>query len=842
MRVESLSDSSLTVTFVLSERHMITDIILAGYHSIPKKEMKDALGFTNGVAHPTGRTTPAVEPFDKSEWDARLANLLLLYKKYGYFAPSVKVRFQADQSDPLKKVVRLDIQEGQRARIKKIVFTGHYIFSYRSLYLAVWSRPPEYFRAKRLEEDLERLLLFYKERGYRMASVGPPQIDFLSKSGEVDIIIPIMASIRTALFFHGFGRVNQPLDRFVQINTANGDSIAVLEASARAMEDHYRGQGYPFATVTVEVKLQTSQIKEIHFTMQGMTRARIRAIQFKGNRAFSDERLRKFVQIKKEGIFTKTDFTQEHLQEDTERLVSFYKQNGFQSVEIKPIMEFEKKKWAVLIFHVGEGTQTMIGKIVISGARHVASHWLLALLSIHPNDPYNKGVVREGEGQILAALSRLGYIDAKVDSTVIVSDDQTDAEVHYQLLEGEPVFFGTLNLFGNKKTRDRIILREIMIQTGDPYDDEKILESQKRLNKTGLFSGILFDPIRHADHPATQDMNLTVVEQPSLTLEFGPGYGDREGARGFLEVGHRNLFGTGRKIFTRAIVSEQERQYSLNYKEHHTTPRDMDFTFGGTYFRIPRKSFNEKALVGTLGGEIQLSSSWKSALFYQYEDKEISDVTPGVQLTAQDVGRLIIGSINPSLLRDTRDNLLNPKSGSVFGVTLRTAAKRMGSEVQMIKITQQGNVFFSRNGKMTLALSARIGIAERFGETQVIPLSERFFLGGRSTVRGYAHQTLGIEGETVINGQPTGGNAMLIFNEELRLHLSDRFGIVFFIDHGNVWRELSNLALHQLKSTSGIGIRYNTPVGPLRIDRGYKLDREGSESSGEYHFTLGHAF
>jgi outer membrane protein insertion porin family len=841
VRVRPLSDKSLAVIFVLSERRIIADIRMARHPPFPEKELWDALGFTKG------------EGFDESEWNARMENLLSLYKRHGYFEVSVKSRFQKMENDSLKTAVFLDIQSGPRVRIKAISFTGHRVFSDLRLYLSVLSRPPEYFSAKRLEEDQERLRLFYKKRGYPMASIGPPRVDFVSESHVLQITMPIIASTEIDIFFPGLGRFegptslllrgNKSLSRFVRISKEHGDSIELLEASARAIEDYYRDKGYPFATVTVDVKsFPEKNRKEIHFTIQDAIRTRIRSIAFSGNRAFSEEKLMRQITLKKDGLFTRTRFTQERLQLDTERIASLYKQNGFQSVAIQPVTNFEKKRGVALTFQIEEGTQTLLNKIEVAGVNAATSIRFSDVLSLHPNDPYNKGVVREGARQILTVLSRLGYIDAKVDSDVTLSSDQTKADIQYRVDEGDAVVFGELHLFGNKKTDDAAILREIVIQKGDPYDYEKILKSQQRLNKMDLFSGIRFDPIRNPDHSAIQDMNLTVVEQPRLLLEVGPGYGEREGVRGFLEIGHRNLFGTGRKASGRAAVSQYERQYSLHYIEPRVTSYDVDITLKGSYFRIPRESFNEEALVGTIGGEMPFSSAWKGALLYQYEDKEISDLKPGVLLTAQDIGRLVIGSVNPSLIRDTRDNPFNPKTGSVLGITLRSAAKMLGSEVQMAKITQQGSLFFSPTKKATLALSVRTGIARRFGETQVIPLSERFFLGGRSTVRGYRYQKLGTEGETLVNSQPVGGNAMLVFNEEVRFDVGRSFGIILFFDHGNVWREVDEVALSALKSTTGAGIRYNTPVGPLRVDWGYKLDREAFESATEVHFTLGHAF
>ncbi len=861
--------NTITVTFVVSEKRAIAAISSSGQNNFSEAEIHAALGFTPG------------KTVDEATWNERLSALRSLYHREGYFHVEFESQFQPLLSDPLKVEVFLKIKEGNRARIKKIAFTGNRFFSDLVLNLLVQSKPPEYFSTKRLEDDVARLRAFYKKRGYPMARFGPPKIDFLPETNEIGLTLPVSASTRIDLFFHAppgafpfklpdlptlppllttlpdlpdlpplltlprFGPPGiEQLEQFVQISEERGDDRTVLEEAAREIEAFYHAQGYPFVTIRVETKPVPDEGRtEVHFTIDHVVRARIRAIVFEGNTAFPPKRLRKLIKLKQEGIFTKTRFTKEQLQDDRNNLIAFYEREGFQNARITPDIRFDQeKKWATLTFHIEEGAQTRIGSLAMKGIDRLTEEHLKEAISLRPNNPYNKGVVREGARQILTAYSRQGYIDARVDSDVTFSEDQTRANIQYQVIEGDQVFLGSLSLKGNIKTKDEFLLREMMIQIGDPYDYEKILKSQQRLSQTGLFGGIRFDPARNPNDPRRQDMTLTVVERPRMALEVGPGYLDEVGVRGTLELSHRNLFGTGRKVSARAEGSPVEQKYSLNYKEPRIFSYDIDATLGTTYFFTERASFDEETFLGTIGIEKKLSPKLKGALSYQYETTETSNVRSETRLTANDEGRLVIGSINPSLIHDTRDDPFHPKTGTIHGITLRNAAQVFGSNVQFVKMSYQGSTFRSPTARITLAFSTRVGVARQFGETTIIPLRERFFLGGRSTVRGYRQDQLGIEGETRINGRSTGGNAMLIFNEELRLSVIKSFGMVFFMDHGNVWSELDDITFGEMKSTIGIGLRYNTPVGPFRLDQGYKLDREDGESASELHFTLGHTF
>jgi outer membrane protein insertion porin family len=843
VQVRSLPNQRVAVTFLLLEKRLIRSIDFAGHRRFTRQEIEKTL------------RVPADLPFEEREWEDRLAPLYALYKREGYLGLQVKTEIRSRATDGAIEIF-FQIQEGERTQIKKLVLLGE--TTELPLQKLIQSGPSRPFRIDTLEEDIQRIRAFYKKKGYWMAVVGPPQILFLPEENGVEIVLPVIPSTRIDLTFNrvdpkagpvllssSFLPGGSSLDHFVQIDHERGATEEGLDESAREIEQFYYDHGYPFVSVSVTATPFSKPKRiEVVFQIARLTRMRIGKIGFDGNRSFRGKQLKDLIRLKKEPFWKqKTRFKNELLQEDIDRLISFYKKEGFQSVQITAEVLFEERsRFVHVLFHVEEGVQTRIRAVTLRGEEQLSAATLFRVLSLRSNTPYNKELVRQGASQIFTAYSRRGYIHARVDSHVTLSPDQTAVDIQYQIVEGRPVFLGSLSLFGNTKTQEPILTREMAIQRGDPYDHEKILQSQHQLSRLGLLNTIHFNPTQNSDDASVLDLRLTVVERPSLFLEFGPGYLETEGLRGFLEVGNRNLFGTGRKISARAEASGLEKKYGFDYKEPRFFSYPTDGTLGVIYFLTQRESFDEEALVGTVGLEKQFSLAWRGRLLYQYEEKEITNVTPGAILTRQDVGEIVIGSVNPSLVRDTRNDRIYPTSGSFHGLTFRNAAKVLGSEVQMVKITHQSSFFFAPTLKTAVAFSARVGLAEQFGETKSIPLSERFFLGGRSTVRGYDQDRLGIEGITVNQGQPTGGNAMVIFNEEFRFPLIRDFGAVLFFDHGNVWRIMEDIKLGNLKSTAGAGLRYNTPIGPFRVDYGYKLDREPYESPYGLHFTIGHAF
>jgi outer membrane protein insertion porin family len=240
-----------------------------------------------------------------------------------------------------------------------------------------------------------------------------------------------------------------------------------------------------------------------------------------------------------------------------------------------------------------------------------------------------------------------------------------------------------------------------------------------------------------------------------------------------------------------------------------------------------------------LGTERNVGRKAKADIFYEYSIVKTFEVKPDIVLIKEDTGTLAISGIRPSIMYDTRDNAFDPKKGVFAGMTVKFASKAFLSETDFIKLILQGSVYQKLTGRLTAAVSVKGGAAEGLGDTDDLPLVERFFLGGRSTVRGYEQDTLGPKGS---QGTPTGGNAFFLGNLELRAYVGRGWGLVGFLDAGNVWRKWADSDLGDLKYTAGLGLRYNTPVGPLRLDYGRKLERKPGESKGELHFSIGHAF
>jgi outer membrane protein assembly factor BamA len=232
----------------------------------------------------------------------------------------------------------------------------------------------------------------------------------------------------------------------------------------------------------------------------------------------------------------------------------------------------------------------------------------------------------------------------------------------------------------------------------------------------------------------------------------------------------------------------------------------------------------------------------KPSITYQFENVENYHVKPEAQLTPEDSGRVLVSSLSPALVWDGRDDVFNPRRGAVYGIVLKESLHELGSEADFTKLTVQAGWFVPLGSSVVTALSVRGGMAWPFRETVEVPLHERFYMGGNTTVRGYTQDSIGpstkdASGDVI----PLGGASMAVLNLEFRLFPGEGLGFALFGDAGNVWPDQS-IRIDDLRASYGAGLRYGTPIGPLRIDYGQKINRKSGESPGEVHFNIGHAF
>ncbi len=757
--------------------------------------------------------------------------------QYGY--PDARISLRTEKTDkPYRVDVLLTVDTGVPLVIKKIkidvVSPSPYLEAggrgvlYREMKLGI----DDIYDTNRVDADLKRIRSFLKAQGFYKPSVGP----YSFVNGELEITVDPGKRMTIEIMGNSAISLKKLMAEapFFEVEDYNE---GLLQETVDRMLALYHSEGYPLAEVAPVTSSDQYNIKVSFFIFEG-PRVKVRSISFL-NTGLPVKQLKNVMSLKEGGPYDPA-----LVEQDKGALKEFYAALGYLDATIKSmdVKVDEPSGTASVTVEVDEGKKTEIGSVDVKGVDDELKKKMLAAAGIKAGDPYNEVDISDARFRMLDKLSASGH----PSSDVVVSREAENHKVAitFVITEGKKELFGRTIITGNRKTNYAVIRRELQYKTGDPYSPRTLADVRQRLYKLGIFSSVDVEAVDGGDN--IKNVLIKVTEGEPGSVEFGFGYADVEKFRGFVQVGYNNVWGLDKDMMLRTEMSTLQRRVILQYSEPWFLGVKLPFrTFFLYEYKKELNPDNNEILYKlnrytvTSGVEKKIGDTMKGELYYEFDVVNTYDVRPDVVLSREDTGTLAISSIKPALVFDTRDNPFDPKKGVVAGISLKTATFLLFSETNFVKLELYGSNFEKLSNRIVLAFSARGGVAYGYHNTNNLPIVERYFLGGQSTVRGYAQDTLGPKGA---DGNPTGGNAYLMGNLEFRTSLGKGFGIVPFLDMGNVWVDANQVNPMKLKYTTGLGLRYSTPVGPLRVDYGYKLNRERGESHGEIHFSIGQAF
>ena len=681
----------------------------------------------------------------------------------------------------------------------------------------------------------------------------------------------------------------------------------LLEDSSLRVETRLRQLGYRNVRVTHRRLDQPGELS-IVFTVDRGPEYRVVEVRFEGNRELVAELRALF------GVAAAMPLVMADVEAGVAALTARYRQLGHRAVQVTwAVLERETPDAddpsaivpVSLAVEIVEGPRTTIGAVVFDRNTAFSSAELRTVVASAPGRPYSAPLVAADVDAVAVHYLNEGYETVQVTVDRGFDESGTTADVTFVVREGAQVLIDHVLVVGNRQIAASTVRAELALRPGEPLGLDNVDETRRRLTALGLFRGI---EIREFSHGGgnRRDVVIVVEEVPATRVGYGGGLevsqrlrateggaarGQLELApRGFFEIGRRNLWGKNRSIdlFTRVSVRRQddadaevpmsslgfnEYRVLLNYREPRAFRQAGDLIVSGFIEQAIRPSFDlfTRGVNAELQGAIGLAMT--GSVRYTYGQNRVTNA----QLQPEDiplVDRLFpevtLSTFSSGLVRDTRDDPLDPTSGSLVGVDGEVALRLIGSEVGFAKTTFQGFLYRQLPRDLVFAVGTRLGLALGFKltfpsvlptfvfndegflvqqegeEVKDLPASERFFAGGDTTVRGFALDRLGDDPTIDENGFPTGGNALIVLNSELRVPVIGALQVVGFLDAGNVFDRVSNIRLGRIRGSAGFGIRYRSPVGPIRVDLGFKMDRR--EFAGErerltaLHVSIGQAF
>ncbi len=794
------------------------------------------------------------ERLEKARRDVLAANA-----REGYFGARVSITARPDPATNGSDVT-IFLDPGEQARIGSLRFQGAAEPEAERLGEMLGLDPGDRFRDGTLRQRVRALEERLRRDGYFEARIEPQPPIWDASTNSVSVTLEGSQGPRYQVEFRGVEALRESRLRarltFAEAGIVDEGEIA---ANARNIETAYREEGYAFARVSGAMERRGEGPVIVFAVTEGL-RVTVEAIDFTGNEAFPASRLRDLMQTKPPAFLRSGIFRQDVLDRDLLVLVGFYRTQGFPDAVVGPaeVQFSEDHRQARIRIPIVEGPRVTVGVITIEGASAVPADRILAAIPLKPGEPWAASRLTDTRRVVERLFARRGYLGAQAHLETARRGDRMDVTI--RVVEGIQTRIGRILIEGLTLTEEEVVRREftfrpkdpldpeeaagreITIRPGDPLNPEALVELEKRLSRLGIFERVQVGPLRPPSVPFA-DVEIVVREGKPWRLDVGGGYATSYGWRAFVELAHENLFGMGQSASLRQEVGQQGERTDLTFRSPWVfgSRWEGDVTlFQQWQQQIGYESFRAG---GAAGIQRELFPEWitslRGGLRYQAEWVRLSNVDPSLASADIVPGEQLIAKITPALTLDRRDSILNPTQGSLHFLAVDLAGEPLGSEVNFVKSQFSTAWYLSVLPPTVIVLAGRFGLATPFGNTPALPVTERFFAGGATTIRGYPRDRVG---PTDSQGNPTGGNALIIFNVEWRVPIWKWLSAAVFVDTGTVTPEVSNLGDAKFSTGVGGGIRMRTPVGPIRFDAGYALNPIPGNDRWQFYLTIGNPF
>jgi len=875
VRVESTPSGagapSVDVTFVLSLNYRVDDVTFDGLHGADRERAEREMSVRAG-------DVLSLNAVDKS------ATAVQQYlNRAGFLEATVDPETQFERARSRATVI-MHVTTGPRATIHDVTIEGNIApFTPQQLIAQMKRGPGRTFRVFDARTDAERMERFMIRRDYRKADVRFVNQTYDTATKTVSLHYAAVAGpiVKVAVI----GVAEHDVRRLIPFAKNEAYSQDVIDTAADDIVKAYQELGYYNASVDTEEHLDAvTNTWTTTFHVNPGQRFRLVAITFTGNQKIKDEELRNVIPTSTHGGFKElaakifhrpTAPTRTELGADRDAIESYYRLNGFSEATVAtPIVTTDARTSTMIVdFPITEGTQTIVRDMTIEGLQQVRAE-NLPKMQLHPGLPLNPQLMRNDLLAIQTFYADRGNAEVQVTPRPELSADKSSAKLTYVIAEGPQIHVDQVVVRGNNYTHTNVIERKADLDKGDPFSYTTLLEAQQNLYRLGIFQRVDIQPEQAGTSVGDRNVTIQVEEGKDLAVSGSLGVSKQTGLPfsllGSASIANRNLFGTGRYLGFESIISRQQRkEFFLTEREPFIGPWNIPLQFNlfQSDEHRPHAHIRQRGASVEASKISKLQTRW--SVRYEYRigacletpDDPNDLCTEAKQALIPGVGRDItnidISSFTPTFFWDRRDDPIDPHHGFLTSASIEYAFPIAAATANFTKEFVQASYYLPFTARTVLAVSSRAGLIQPRNGT-VVPYTERFTAGGESSHRAYQLDLLGdlcdtkdCSDFTLIrldqNGQatgpiaPLGGNGLFITNLEYRFPIFSTVGGALFTDIGNVFAH-STLEFNNLRYGIGTGIRYLSPVGPLRLDVGYKLHRRSYEKPFAYFLTLGYAF
>lgn len=640
---------------------------------------------------------------------------------------------------------------------------------------------------------------------------------------------------------------NEKIRENLDISTGSIVNIFRVRSNIEHIESLYREKNYHNVKVDYKLHPRENNQADLEFRIEEGAKIRIKEIIFKGNVAYKNKKLKKLIKTSEKGFFywltSSGELNRENLKQDAVKLAAFYHNNGFINAKVADPDVVFKDDWIYITIKIQEGNRYKVGKVDITGDLILDKEKLFPGLTINKEMYYNREIVRKDVIFLSDVYSNKGYANVDVLPATSEKKENLVVDINYKIEKGAQVYFDNIIITGNTKTRDKVIRRELKVYEQELYSGTGLKRSIRNLRRLDYFEDVNVDSIRGKSDDKL-NLKINVTEKPTGTFTFGAGYSSVENLFLTGSVAQRNLFGKGQVLRFKAQIGGTTDQYSLSFTEPWLF--DIPLSFSTSLYRVKKDydTYDRTSQGGGIAFSYPVFDYTRLKIGYGYDISDIEEITDDASDNIKDlVGKNTTSSVSASLIYDSRDRIFNPTEGSEHSITAIYAG--LGGDVGFSKFVAETGWYIPTFWEVVMFVHGKTGYVEKVSGLK-LPDYERFYLGGMNSIRGYDWQDIHVK-STNSDGAETeiGGDKFIQFNLEFIFPLLKDVGLmgVVFYDTGDVFGTSENIAFDDLYQTYGGGIRWYSPMGPMRLEYGQILDpKEGGPSGGKWEFTMGAAF
>ncbi len=646
-----------------------------------------------------------------------------------------------------------------------------------------------------------------------------------------------------------------------EMKSSPGDAFdpAKLNDDLDSVRKVYQDEGYPTVLVVSSTQLDggTNKITVTIDITEG-DQIKVGFITVLGNQAFSSQKVANQIKKNREG----EKYQPDALADDLKAIEDFYHDEGYLKAVVlnhKEKLSTARKK-VYFYITIQEGIQYLLGDVQFHGNIQFDDSDLKKALNLSFKTILRQNDLDDGIKKMKTLYADKGYIYAGLVPKIDYDDDLKKADITFNITEGQVAYVQDIKIVGNYKTQDYVIRRELLIKAGDKFEADRIKASAGNLYNLGFFDEVNPE-VEPGDSPGKEILVFRVKERKTGTISLGGGYSSVDGFIGNLKLEEANLFGKGQKVNLDLQFGASQTSVAIGFTEPwlFNTPTSLgvnlfdttriyttavpDPIYGSTQF------YTEISVGGSISLGRRLSRFWTVNGTYLLENVQIENVgqyysTPGTSQYIQ-ASNSTTSSFTPRITYDNRDNYFDPHTGWKHQLSFEIAGGPLGFDNNFLKLIEDSSHFIPLPLDFVLGEHVRLGAAQGYwfsgrGYSDV-PIYEKFYAGGTDTVRGYNERTI---------GPIQGGNALFVWNNELKHPIAGPLRGVVFFDTGDAWSTPYNVfgGENQVQFGAGIGLRLTIPgtIMDIRLDYGWPIDSSlpttAAPPGGVLHFNLGNLF